>query len=93
MAVIDNSRDALLVILERVTREHGSTVVANFALDEQLNRTEAAYLESEKARQFAEADAKAVREQLEVFREENIRLRALTGDAKAARTIRRRKRT
>lgn len=89
MAVLDTSREALLLILERTQREHGATVVANFAIDEQLNRTEKALAESNSALAFALEDAKALREQLEVFRAENLRLRALTGDVKAQRTRRR----
>lgn len=41
MAVIDVSREALMVLIERIQTEHGITVVSNFALDLQLNRAEA----------------------------------------------------
>lgn len=41
MATIDTSAPALMALIERIQVEHGTTVVANFALDMQLNRAEA----------------------------------------------------
>jgi hypothetical protein len=75
MAQIDVSQQALLALLDRVQREHGSTVVANFALDEQLNRTEAALAEMTRLRDAALEDAKALRENLKRAHDDNETLR------------------
>lgn len=65
MATIDISHSALLALVERLQREHGITVVANFALDEQLNRADATIQQLLSLLKDAREDAAAVRAKLQ----------------------------
>lgn len=75
MAAIDTSREALLLLISRMEHEHGQTVIANFALDEQLNRAEQTIINLHAQIQTAVNEAQAVRANLNQANADNEELR------------------
>jgi hypothetical protein len=91
MAQLDTTREALLALISRLEREHGQTVIANFALDEQLNRTEAVLVQLIAERDASREDAQGVRQQLKQAQDDNESLRCQIDPSRGDRFRRRKK--